>query len=36
MPYVLESYERYADLMGIPPMAYACSPFTMAVLIGDT
>jgi len=33
MPYVLESYRRYMDLMGIPPMAYACSPFTMAVLI---
>ena len=33
MPYVLESYERYIDIMGIPPMAYACSPFTMAILI---
>ncbi len=33
MPFVLESYERYSELMGVPPMAYACSPFTMAVLI---
>lgn len=33
MPYVLESYRRYMDLMGVPPMAYACSPFTMAVLV---
>lgn len=33
MPYVLESYRRYMDIMGVPPMGYACSPFTMAVLI---
>lgn len=33
MPFVLESYKRYIDLTGIPPMIYACSPFTMAVLI---
>jgi uroporphyrinogen decarboxylase len=33
MPYVLESYRRYMELMQVPPMAYACSPFTMAVLI---
>jgi uroporphyrinogen decarboxylase len=33
MPYVLEAYKRYMDIMGVPPMAYACSPFTMAVLI---
>jgi uroporphyrinogen decarboxylase len=33
MPYVLESYQRYMDLMRVPPMAYACSPFTMAVLV---
>ncbi len=33
MPYVLESYRRYMELMGVPPMAYVCSPFTMAVLI---
>ncbi|RJP26146.1 MAG: hypothetical protein C4536_16315 [Actinobacteria bacterium] len=32
MPYVLDSYKRYMELMGVPPMAYACSPFTMAVL----
>ncbi len=32
MPYVLESYQRYMELMGVPPMAYTCSPFTMAVL----
>jgi uroporphyrinogen decarboxylase len=32
MPYVLDSYRRYMELMGVPPMAYACSPFTMAVL----
>lgn len=33
MPFVLESYRRYMELMGVPPMAYVCSPFTMAVLI---
>lgn len=33
MPFVLESYRRYVELMGVPPMAYACSPFTMAVLV---
>jgi len=33
MPFVLESYQRYMELTGVPPMAYACSPFTMAVLI---
>jgi uroporphyrinogen-III decarboxylase len=33
MPYVLESYRRYMDIMGVPPMGYACSPFTMAVLL---
>jgi hypothetical protein len=33
MPYVLESYKLYMDLMGVPPMGYVCSPFTMAVLI---
>jgi uroporphyrinogen decarboxylase len=33
MPYVLESYRRYMEIMGVPPMAYGCAPFTMAVLI---
>ena len=33
MPFVLESYRRYMDLMGLPPMCYCCSPFTMAVLV---
>lgn len=33
MPYVLEAYERYMDIMGLPPMGYCCSPFTMAVLL---
>ena len=33
MPYVLESYKRYIELMGLPPMGYCCSPFTLAVLI---
>jgi len=33
MPFVLEAYRRYMEVMEIPPMAYACSPFTMAVLI---
>ncbi|MBN2026801.1 MAG: hypothetical protein JW854_08600 [Actinobacteria bacterium] len=33
MPFVLESYRRYIELTGVPPMAYACSPFTMAVLV---
>ncbi len=32
MPFVLESYQRYMEIMQLPPMAYACSPFTMAVL----
>ena len=32
MPYVLESYRRYMEIMGLPPMGYCCSPFTMAVL----
>ncbi len=33
MPFVLDAYKRYVDLMGLPPMGYSCSPFTMAVLI---
>jgi uroporphyrinogen decarboxylase len=33
MPYVLEAYRHYTDIMGLPPMCYCCSPFTMAVLI---
>jgi uroporphyrinogen decarboxylase len=33
MPFVLDSYRRYMDLMGLPPMCYCCSPFTMAVLV---
>lgn len=33
MPYVLEAYRMYMDIMGVPPMCYACSPFTMAVLV---
>jgi uroporphyrinogen decarboxylase len=33
MPYVLDAYRRYLDLMGLPPMCYCCSPFTMAVLV---
>ena len=33
MPYVLDAYKRYAEIMGVPPMGYCCSPFTMAVLI---
>lgn len=33
MPFVLDSYKRYMDIMQLPPMAYACSPFTMAVLV---
>ena len=32
MPFVLESYRRYLDLVGIPPVAHACSPFSMAAL----
>lgn len=32
MPYVLDAYRRYMDVMGLPPMGYCCSPFTMAVL----
>ncbi len=33
MPFVLESYRLYEEVTGIPPIGYACSPFTMAVLI---
>jgi uroporphyrinogen decarboxylase len=33
MPYVLEAYRRYMDIMGLPPMCYCCAPLTMAVLI---
>jgi uroporphyrinogen-III decarboxylase len=33
MPYVLESYRLFMDIMALPPMCYCCSPFTMAVLI---
>jgi uroporphyrinogen decarboxylase len=33
MPYVLESYKRYQEVTGIPPIAYACAPFTLAVLV---
>jgi uroporphyrinogen-III decarboxylase len=33
MPYVLDSYRRYMEIMNLPPMCYCCSPFTMAVLI---
>jgi len=33
MPYVLDAYKRYMELMGLPPMCYCCSPFTMAVLV---
>jgi uroporphyrinogen-III decarboxylase len=32
MPYVLDAYRRYTDITGWPPMGYACSPFTLAVL----
>ena len=33
MPYVLEAYRRYKEIMNMPPICYCCSPFTMAVLI---
>jgi uroporphyrinogen decarboxylase len=33
MPYVLDAYRRYMDLMQLPPMCYCCSPFTLAVLV---
>ncbi len=33
MPYVLDAYKRYMEIMGVPPMGYCCSPFTLAVLI---
>lgn len=32
MPYVLDSYKLFMDIMELPPMCYCCSPFTMAVL----
>jgi len=33
MPFVLEAYRRYMEIMGIPPSCNCCAPFTMAVLI---
>ena len=33
MPFVLDSYKHFMEIMGLPPMCYCCSPFTMAVLI---
>jgi uroporphyrinogen decarboxylase len=33
MPYVLDSYRRYMEVMGIPPTCYCCSPFTLAVMV---
>ena len=30
---MLEAYKRYMELMGLPPMCYCCSPFTLAVLL---
>ncbi len=33
MPYVLDAYKRYMEIMDLPPMGYCCSPFTLAVLI---
>lgn len=33
MPYVLEAYRRYVEVMGLPPTCYCCSPFTMAVMV---
>lgn len=33
MPYVIEAYSRYNEIMKMPPICYCCSPFTMAVLI---
>ncbi|MBN1636791.1 MAG: hypothetical protein JW920_09765 [Deltaproteobacteria bacterium] len=33
MPYVIESYKRFIEIMGIPPMCYCCAPFSLAVLI---
>jgi hypothetical protein len=33
MPYVLDSYKLFMDIMHLPPMCYCCSPFTMAVLV---
>ena len=33
MPFVLESYRLYHEIMKMPPIAYCCSPFTMAALV---
>ncbi len=33
MPYVLESYRLYKQIMNLAPMCYACAPFTLAVLV---
>jgi len=33
MPFVLEAYGRFKEIMGMPPICYSCAPFTLAVLI---
>jgi uroporphyrinogen decarboxylase len=33
MPFVLESYRLYRGIMHLPPICYACSPFTLAILV---
>jgi len=32
MPFVLEAYGRFMEIMGMPPVCYCCAPFTLAVL----
>ncbi len=33
MPFVLESYRLYKEIMRLSPMCYGCAPFTLAVLV---
>ncbi len=33
MPFVLESYRLYREIMKLSPICYACSPFTLAILV---
>ncbi len=33
MPFVIESYKRYVEIMGFPPMGLCCAPFSMAAMV---
>jgi uroporphyrinogen-III decarboxylase len=36
MPFVLESYQRFADLTGVSPVCACCSPLTLAAQVRGT